>query len=241
MSQSAACLRAVLTAVLGLCIASPALGLNMNKSITIGEGTQTNGHSTVNGSITIGRSAIVDGGLETVNGSITVHEDARIRDAETVNGSVRLGTGVAADDVSSVNGTIRLGDNVTLEGEISVVNGKIATGTGTRIARSVSNVNGEMQIEGTDIGGDLTTVNGDVWLMNGTILRGDLTVEKPGGWNWGRDRRKPRVVIGPGSQVLGRIHFEREVELFLSDTATVGDITGETTLADAVRFSGSRP
>ena len=241
MSQSVACMRAVLAALLTVCLAGPALGFNMNKSITVGDGTQTDGHSTVNGSITIGRSAIVNGNLETVNGSITVQDAATIRDAETVIGSVRLGAGVMAEDVSSVNGTIRLGENVSLDGGISVVNGKIEAGRGSRIARSVENVNGEMQIEGTEIGGDLTTVNGDIWLTEGTLLRGDLVVEKPGGWGWGRDRRKPRIVIGEGVRVLGEIRLEREVELYVSDTATVAGVSGKMSLDDAIRFSGPRP
>ena len=45
------------------------------------------------------------------------------------------------------------------------------------------------------------------------------------------------MVIGPGSVVQGTLNFEREVELYVSDTATIGAVEG----AKVVRFSGERP
>lgn len=234
-------LRVLMAATLTVCLAGPACGFNLNKSITVGEGTQSDGHSTVNGSITIGRSALVTGSVETVNGAISIGDDASVENAETVNGSVRVGRGVTARRIGSVNGSIRIDDDTTIEDSVSVVNGKIETGANTRIGGDVSNVNGEMLIEGSDIGGDLSTVNGDVTLSDSAILRGDLVVEKPSGWSWGKDRRKPRIVIGPGSRVDGDVVLEREVELFISESASVGGVRGEMSMDDAVRFSGSRP
>lgn len=242
MSRPATSVPATIAAALCLTLVSTACAFDMNKSIRIDDGAESDSRSTVNGSITVGRSAIVNGSLETVNGSITVDDGARIGDAETVNGGVRLGDGVAADHVSSVNGTIRIGRNAVIDGAVSVVNGKISTGAGTRVTDHVSNVNGEIEIEGTEIGGDLSTVNGDVTLTDNSILQGNLVIERPGGWMWNREnRRKPRVVIGPGTQVLGELRLEREVELFISDTAIVGGVSGKMSLDDAIRFSGSRP
>lgn len=219
----------------------PANAGNVNKSITIGDNTETGSESTVNGSISVGSNATVNGSLSTVNGTIRVDDDSKVGDVETVNGSIRIGSGTAVDDVGSVNGSIRLGENVTVEGEISVVNGKITLGKGTTVEDSVSNINGEFQITGAEIGGDLETVSGDVWLNEGSTVQGDLRVEKPGGWGWNRDKRKPRIVIGPGARVVGNIDLEHEVELYISDSAEVGGVTGEMSMDDAVRFSGARP
>jgi len=227
---------AALTASLML---SPALALDMNKSIKVPDGSETDGHSTINGSISVGSDSTVTGSLETVNGTIRIEENSRVRDAETVNGSVRIDSGVSVEDVSSVNDSVRLAENVTVDGEISVVNGKIDLGRGTSIRQSVSNVNGEMKIVGAEIGGDLSTVNGDVTLSDDAIVRGDLIVEKPGGWN--NNSRPPKVVIGPGTRVEGMIRLEREVKLYISDTAVFGGVTGKMSLDDAVRFSGKRP
>ena len=225
----------------GVLMAATANASSVNKSITIGDNTETGSESTVNGSISVGSNATVTGSLSTVNGTIRIKEESNVRDLETVNGSIRIGSGTVADDIGSVNGSIRLDDNVTVEGEISVVNGKITLNPGTTVAEDVSNVNGEFRITGAEIGGNLSTVSGDIWLNEGSTVRGKLIVEKPGGWNWGRNNRKPKVVIGPGSRVVGNIELEREVELFISDTAEVGGVTGEMSLDDAERFSGSRP
>jgi len=73
-------------------------------------------------------------------------------------------------------------------------------------------------------------------------LRGDIIVEKPGGWSFGfRKSRDPRVVIGPNSRVFGTIRLEREVKLYISDTAEVGGVEGVMSMSDAIRFSGVRP
>jgi hypothetical protein len=233
-------LTSIATALLVLALVSPAYGFNINKSIDIEAGSQSGGQSTVNGSITVGDGAGVDGGLETVNGPIRVDDNARIQDADTVNGSIRVGSGVNAGGLNSVNGSISVGENSTIEGEIGVVNGRISLDTGSSVSDDVSNVNGEIEVSGAGIGGSLTTVNGDVTLSGNSTLQGDLVVEKPHGGNWNRDR-KPRIVVGPGAKVLGEIRLEREAELYISDSAEVGGVSGVMTLDDAVRFSGDRP
>ena len=227
--------------IVALLIIAPACAFDVNKSITIEDGGESDGESTVNGSISVGAGATVRGSLETVNGTIRVDENARVGDIGTVNGSIRIASGVTAEDVSSVNGSIRLGENVTVAGEIEVVNGKISLDSGSSVADDVSNVNGEITLTGAAIGGDLSTVNGDVSLDDSSTLRGDLIVEEPDGWGWNRNKRKPRIVIGPGSKVLGNIKVEREVKLFISESAEVGGVTGEMSMDDAVRFSGQRP
>ena len=232
----------LIVGLMALFPATPASALGINKSINIEAGSEASGASTVNGSITVGSGATVTGGLETVNGAIRIDDDAMVKDVETVNGSIKLGTGVNADDVEGVNGAIRVGENVTIAGEVSTVNGMIAVNAGSSVAQDLSNVNGEISIVGAEIGGDLSTVNGDVSLTDGAKLHGNLKIEKPGGTNWGNSNsRKPRIVIGPGSKVGGEIIVEREVELYISDTAEVGGVSGVMSMDQAVRFSGDRP
>jgi UDP-3-O-[3-hydroxymyristoyl] glucosamine N-acyltransferase len=232
----------VAAGMLLLFLVTPAQALSINKSVKIDAGSQADGASTVNGSIAVGSGATITGPLETVNGAIRIDENAVVADAETVNGSVKLGSGVKAQDISSVNGAIRIGERVTINGEISIVNGKIDVDAGSTVSKDVSNVNGEIEISGAEIAGGLSTVNGDVTLDEGAVLRGNLTIEKPGGVNWGnRNSRKPRIIIGPGSKVGGDIVAEREIELYISDSAEVGGVSGVMSMDQAVRFSGSRP
>ncbi len=228
--------------LLVLLMSVPAYAVSINKSIKIGAGEESGGATSVNGSISVGEKATVTGNLKTVNGSIRIDEGAVIEKAATVNGGLRLADGVKAEGLTTVNGSINVGDNGVIDGEISAVNGRISVGEGSTVSGDVGNVNGEIGLVGAEVGGDLTTVNGDIKLAEGTVIKGDLVVEKPNNWKWGKDKsRKPRIVIGPGSRVEGTIRLEREVELFISETAEVGGVSGEMSLDDAVRFSGERP
>jgi UDP-3-O-[3-hydroxymyristoyl] glucosamine N-acyltransferase len=229
------------TGLLAILLAAPALGANLNKSIKIESGTTSDGASTVNGSVKVGKDAIVTGDVSTVNGTIRVYENARVEDVETVNGSLRIGDGVHAENLSSVNGSVQVGTDVIIDGEVSVVNGKISLESGTKVSRDVSNVNGEINLEGAEVGGDIETVNGDVLLSDQAVLRGDLTIKKPSGWGNNHNRRIPKVIIGPGSRVGGTIFIEQKVELFVSTTAEVGGVSGVMSMDDAVRFDGEWP
>lgn len=225
--------------LLALLMAVPAFGASVNKSIKIGAGAESDGASTVNGSISVGENAVVTGGLGTVNGSIRIDDGAEIEDAETVNGRLRLGDGVRAENLTTVNGAVTIGEGTTVNGDITAVNGAITVEKTASVAGAVENVNGRIELTGTEIGGDVTTVTGDV-RIDESVLKSDLVIEKPNFWNR-VSSRKPRVVIGPGSRIEGAIIVEYEVELFISDSAEVGDVTGVMTLDDAKRFSGDSP
>ncbi len=94
-----------------------------------------------------------------------------------------------------------------------------------------------MTITAAHVGGGLKTVNGDINVGRDSRIEGGILVEKPN-LNWSnRNRRPPRIVIGPGAVVEGRLRFEHEVELLVSDRAKIGAVEG----AKAVTFSGDEP
>ena len=216
-------------------------GAAVNKSVHIAPGETADGASSVNGSITIGEGAILTGDVSTVNGSVRVGENAEIRDASTVNGTIRVASGVRAGDLETVNGAVRVDESVSVDGHVEAVNGAIRLGRGSTVADHVENVNGSIELVAATVGDDVSTVSGDIELRDAATVRGDLVVEKPNRWSRGRDRRKPEIIVGPGSRVLGTIRIEHEVELYISETAEVGGVTGVMTLEDAVRFGGERP
>ncbi len=225
-----------------LMMSVPALGASINKSVKIAAGEESGGATSVNGSITVGPDATVTGNLKTVNGSIRVDDRASIEGAATVNGGLRLADNVRAESLTTVNGSINVGDDGEISDEVGAVNGRISLNRGTRVGDDVGNVNGQIGVAGAEVGGDVTTVNGDIELSDGAVVKGDVVVEKPSNWSWGKEKsRKPRIVIGPGCRVEGTIRLEREVELFISESAQVGGVSGEMTMDDAVRFEGDRP
>ena len=103
----------------------------------------------------------------------------------------------------------------------------------------MSTVNGSIGLVDCDLSGGIETVNGDVTVGVGSHVRGGIKVEKPtSNWmpvNIGK-RRPPRIVVGPNAVVEGPLVFEREVKLYVHDSARIGSVTG----AIAVRYSGTR-
>ena len=223
-------------------LAVPVYGASVNKSIKVEAGSESDGASSVNGSVTVGAGAVVTGTLKTVNGKVRIAEDAEIRSASTVNGSLSVAENVNAENLSTVNGSISVGENSTVKGAVEAVNGRITLEQGAKVSENVGNVNGDILLEGSEVGGGVNTVSGDVDLRDAAVIRGDLLIEKPSMWSWGeRKSRMPTITIGPGSRVDGNIILEREVKLYISETAEVGGVEGEMSMSDAVRFSGKRP
>jgi hypothetical protein len=192
--------------------------------------------------------------VDKVNGSIHIEGDQQAGDLSTVNGSIRIDSGGSAEEVSTVNGGIDIGDRVTVD-SIETVNGGIDIGAGARVAHTVeavnghidlaqgaeiggkaSNVNGRISLDAAHIGGGIETVSGDIDIGANSRVEGGILVEKPHGFSWGRNKN-PRIVIGPNAVVEGTLEFQRDVDLYISDTARVGTIVGAT----PNRFSGDHP
>jgi hypothetical protein len=220
----------------------PAFGASVNKSIKIDADTKSGGASSVNGSISVGENAVVTGGLRTVNGKIRIDTGASVKSAKTVNGSVLVSGNVTARDLQTVNGSIKVGAGSGVDGAIETVNGSITLEQGSEISQGIANINGKIKLENATVGGNVETVSGDVFLEDESVLKGDLILEEPSGWGWGKSNtRKPRIVIGPGSRVEGVIKLERKAELFISESAEVGGVEGVMSMDDATIFSGTRP
>lgn len=189
----------------------------------------------VNGSIHI-ESDQQAGDLSTVNGGIRVDAGGSAQKVSTVNGGIELGARVGVDSVETVNGGIELGQGAHVARTIEAVNGHIQLARGADVAGKASNVNGRITLDAAHVGGGLETVSGDVEIGADSRVEGGLLVDKPHGWSWGNNKN-PRIVIGPRAVVDGTLDFRREVDLYVSDTAHVGKITGAT----ANKFSGDHP
>ena len=192
----------------------------------------------INSSITA-QAGQAYGDLSTVNGSIRIEANARVRDADTVNGSIRLADDVHSGGLSTVNGSIHVGPRARIDGGVETVNGGVFVDRGVRVQRGIETVNGAIGVVDTDLGGGIATVNGDITVGVGSHVKGGIHVEKPGK-NWGIRLGKPkvpRVVIGPNAVVDGALVFEREVTLYVHQSARIGAVSGAT----AQRYTSASP
>jgi DUF4097 and DUF4098 domain-containing protein YvlB len=194
------------------------------------------GANTVNGSIHV-PAGTHSGGVGTVNGSIRIDENATVASAGTVNGSVALGTHATADTLGTVNGSITLAEGAHVARDVTTVNGSMTLKSGAEVGGPLSNVNGRIVLNDAHVAGGLHTVDGDIEVGSGSHVEGGILVKHGGGGWFNFSTHKPRIVIGPGAVVQGDLRFERAVDLYVSDSATTGPITGAT----AIRFSGASP
>jgi cytoskeletal protein CcmA (bactofilin family) len=136
-----------------------------------------------------------------------------------------------------VNGSIELGSGARASGSVASVNGDLTLGDGAEISGSLSNVNGKISLTAAHVGGGIKTVTGSMNISGASRVEGGILVEKPSSELVPLVRDVPRIVIGPGATVQGELRFERPVQLFVSDKATIGTVTGAT----PIPFSGERP
>lgn len=213
---------AISAALVALCLAQDASagGIDIDK---------------VNGSIQIEGDQQA-GNLQTVNGSIRIANGGSAAKVSTVNGSIKIGDGSSVESIDTVNGGVEVGATARVARTLETVNGSITLDKGADVGGRVSNVNGRFTLKAAHVAGGLETVSGDMEIGADSRIEGGLVVDRQSRWlNWGN--RKPHIVIGPRAVVTGKLEFRREVELFVSESATVGEISGATPQA----FSGDQP
>jgi hypothetical protein len=194
--------------------------------------------NTVNGSVHV-KAGQKTGEVSSVNGSIHIDDNAMVGGVQTVNGSISLGANATAESANTVNGAITLADDAHVLRAVSAVNGSLTLHHAADVAGSLTNVNGHIALEAAHVGGGINTVNGDIDIGSNSRVAGGIFVDEESHkflwfFRW-KSSGVPRVVIGPGAIVEGNLRFKRQVRLFISDSATVGPISG----ASAVTFSGA--
>jgi DUF4097 and DUF4098 domain-containing protein YvlB len=190
----------------------------------------------VNGSIRIPDNSTA-GKLSTVNGGIHVGAGAHVKTTETVNGGTDVDRDSTVTSIETVNGGVQVGEKVKVEKTVETVNGGITLQPGADVAGKVSNVNGGMHINGAHVGGGLETTSGDIDIGANSRIEGGLLINEDHSWFHSSSSRKPRVTIGPHASVQGNLEFKRDVDLYVSDSATIGPVKGAT----PNKFSGDHP
>jgi hypothetical protein len=176
------------------------------------------------------------GDVSTVNGTVHVGDNAVVGHTQVINGTVNIGAHATASAVEAINGPVRVQDGAGIAGRVGSVNGPITLADGVDVKGEVGNVNGTIKIAGAHVGGQIRTVNGDIEVGPNGHIDGGIHVEKDNSW-FHTHSDNPRVVILAGSVVKGTLRFDRPVQLYVSDQATIGPVQGATPKA----FSGDSP
>lgn len=214
-----------------------ACNASVNEDVHVTGATHGDGGAvTLNGDVFVEADTVrEDGDFSTVNGNIRVAERAHVQSVRAVNGSIILAASAHAHDVESVNGRFELGPDAQISGSVKLVNGDVSLAPGSMVGGNLQTVNGGIESHGATIDGNVANYLGGMLITEQSVVKGNLTVHKPEDMESGK--KPPRIVIGPGSKVLGRLKFERPVELYVHESAEIGPIDG----AEAIRYSGALP
>lgn len=198
---------------------------SLNREVSVAAGAKGQpGSTTVNGRITVGAGAEVVSDLRTVNGAVSVGKGARLHDLDSVNGSIEVADDVGAGRIATVNGDLVLGMRTKLGKQLRTVNGRLRAGGGSIVDGDVSTVNGPIELRGVTVRGHVANHAGDLRLLDGTLVEGDVHLAAPDGANGTVDV----VVIGVGAQVRGSLHAERPIRLFVHPSARLARVEGVT-------------
>lgn len=192
-------------------------------------------YNTINGSVHVesGRPAA---GASTINGSVTIDDDAAVDSVSTVNGGIHVGARATAKSLTTVNGSIMV-NQAAHTAYLKSVNGSLTVKEGAEVDGGLTTVNGKIGVNAAHIAGRVSNVQGDISILGTARVDGGILVERQHGFVLPMHSIDPTIIIGPGARVLGELKFERKVNLFVSDRAIIGTVTGAT----AVTFSGDNP
>ena len=149
---------------------------------------------------------------------------------------IHVVAGQPAEGASTVNGSITVNEDAHTS-YVKAVNGDLTVKEGAVVSGALTNVNGKISVQAGHIGGGIRTVEGDISILGAAHVDGGILVEKHGGFRMSHRSSDPIITIGPGAEVRGELRFEHKVQLFVSDHASIGTVTGAT----AVTFSGDSP
>jgi DUF4097 and DUF4098 domain-containing protein YvlB len=216
------------------CGASSDTGIN--KSLFVADGEhKSNGLRSVNGSISVGNEATVDGNCSTVNGEITIGENAEVGELSCVNGAIKVDRNTRTQEISCVNGSIDLNSEVKADGDVSTVNGAIRSRRETMIAGDMSTVNGDMSTLQSLIVGDISTVNGDISLYDKTTVKGNIVIDRDGKRPKDKTFKLLTVRIDGASKVNGDINVKGDDANVTVILAGGGEVLGEIINAKVIR------
>lgn len=206
-------------------------------TVSVKSGDAVVNHSTVNDAVRVEENASVRK-VDTVNGAIELEASTSAKSLDSVNGGILVGDNAQiADHIATVNGGVALGKDAHVAGAVSAVNGTVALADGTEVNGRIASVRGRIHLAAAHVCGGLKTETGDILVGANARVEGGILVRKSRTPTDDGIQPVPLVVIGPGAVVEGPIRFEREVKLFVSDTAQIGPVEG----AVPTTFSGAQP
>jgi len=158
----------------------------------------------VNQSIHIRSDRNVTGSQISVNGNVDIGSNCVVRGAcKSVNGSIRIGSASTVGTIQSVNGSISIASDTKVLGSIASVNGSVDCSPGVKVQKDIKTINGSITLDSVLVMDDLESYNGNMRLMNGTHIKGDIKIKS--GHNDHTKRKPVYIDVSDRSVVDGNV------------------------------------
>lgn len=160
------------------------------------------------------------------------HEQA----VETFTRDISLSPGDEVRSVESISGGIILQQGSRVIGNVETERGDVLLEPGVEVGGRLQNDAGTIAIDAARVLRGIATTDGDICIGPASLVKGGILVRKRNrvglalgplqlGVPVGRST-PPVVVIASGATVEGKLRFKREVQLFVSEGATIGPVEG---------------
>lgn len=160
--------------------------------------------STVSGDIYIGNGARVNANVSAVSGDIEIGSKATTKSIDVVSGDIAVGKGAKTGSLETVSGDVHLYEKSEADGYIETVSGDVNFDSGVEVQEYIKTVSGDIELDDSRLRGDIKTVSGDISLFNGSMVDGDIIINrKPGAVL--KIPHKQKVIIDMNSVVRGSI------------------------------------
>ena len=200
---------------------------SVSKDIHIAKGKKSSRNiSTVSGDIFVGNGAMVRGNVSAVSGDISIGSKASVENIEVVSGDISIGKGAKAINLETVSGDIHLYEKSDVGGSIETVSGDIKCDSGSDVVKNIETVSGDVELDDARLRGFLKTVSGDISLFNGSMIDGDIIIDRKPDFVIYHDS-KLKIIIDMNSVVKGSILVKEPDSNVIVYLANGGKVQGE--------------
>ncbi len=149
-------------------------------------------------------------------------------DCRSVHGNIFFDEGATARKVMSVNGVIEIRDRARIEKSMEAVNGPVQIGREVDSFGAIKSINGSIELVSSYVVKNSSTINGNISLLDGSRVRGDIVIKENKGTEGGI--RRIKIVLQNGSVVKGDILVKDknvEVKVYIDASSAVkGKVVG---------------
>ena len=200
---------------------------SVSKDIHIAKGKKSSRNvSTVSGDIFVGNGAHVKGDVSAVSGDISIGSKASVENIEVVSGDISIGKSAKTRNLETVSGDIHLYEKSDVDGSIESVSGDVNCDSGSDIVESIETVSGDIELDDSRLRGFLKTVSGDISLFNGSMIDGDIIINRKPDVVLFHDG-KLKIIIDMNSVVKGSILVKEPNSNVIVYLANGGKVQGE--------------